>query len=96
MIFDITCEPESDFVPLQLPEALHEVAFVDVQERVTDPPEATVTGPSVLFTFKFTVGVEPEGDGGGVVGGGGVGPALKTTDIPLADQNQSEVLVQVN
>ena len=97
VIFDITCEPESDFVPLQLPEALHVVAFADVQERVTDPPEATVTGPSVLLTFKLTVGVAGAGVGVGV--GVGVvldGADVSAIDIPLAAQNQSAVLVQIN
>jgi hypothetical protein len=37
-------------VPLQLPEAAHEVALVLLQVRVDVPPEATLVGLAVSFT----------------------------------------------
>jgi len=37
-------------VPLQPPEAVHEVALVLVQVRVEVPPEVTFAAPAVRFT----------------------------------------------
>jgi len=48
--------PLTAFVPSQSPDASHDVAFVEVQDRETVFPLATVTGPSELFAFILTVG----------------------------------------
>lgn len=50
--------PDVDFAPDQPPEAVHVVAFVEVQVSVDDPPLVTVAG----FAANETVGT----DGGGM------------------------------
>jgi hypothetical protein len=59
--------PETVFVPVHAPDAVHDVAFVLVHVSVELPPEATVVGLPV----KLSVGV-----GGG---GGGVDDTLTVT-----------------
>jgi hypothetical protein len=51
--------PEDALLPLQLPDATHELASVEDQVRVADAPEASVDGD----TARVTVGA------GGAVGG---------------------------
>jgi hypothetical protein len=48
----VDCEPLVACAPLQAPEAVQEVAFVDDQARVELPPLVTVLGLAV----KLTVG----------------------------------------
>jgi hypothetical protein len=50
----VDCEPEVVFVPLQPPEAVHEVALVLDQLRVELPPEAIVAG----FVERVSVGAD--------------------------------------
>jgi hypothetical protein len=42
--------PLMSFVPLQPPEAVHEVALVLLHVRVDVPPDATLVGLAVSFT----------------------------------------------
>ena len=57
----VDCEPLVNLVPDQEPEAMHEVAFVELQDRVEDSPVVTDVG----LAEKSSVG------GGGGGGGGG-------------------------
>ena len=58
-------EPWSDFVPVQPPEAVQDVVFVETHVRVVDCPWVRV----VVLAEKESVGVV---EGGGVGGGGSV------------------------
>lgn len=49
----VDCEPLVDSLPLQPPEAVQEVAFVDDQDNVEALPLATVVG----LALRVTVGV---------------------------------------
>ncbi len=51
-IAPVDCVPLVTLVPLQPPEAVHEVAFVEFQVSVEEPPLATVVG----FAVSVTVG----------------------------------------
>jgi hypothetical protein len=55
------CEPEVALVPLQPPDAVHEVALVVDQVSVLEPPELTVAGLAPMDTVGggavFTVTV---------------------------------------
>ena len=46
----VLCEPLAPFVPLQLPEAVHEVAFVELQVKVDALPLGTDVGFAVSVT----------------------------------------------
>jgi hypothetical protein len=46
----VDCEPFSDSLPLQPPEATHEVALVEVQVSVVPFPLETVLGPAARVT----------------------------------------------
>lgn len=48
----VLCEPDVAFVPDHAPEAVQEVAFVDVQLRVDEDPEVRELG----FAVNWTVG----------------------------------------
>lgn len=80
----LTCsEPETFFTPPQLPEAIHEVAFVEFQVSVTTPPETTDNGSAVKTNVgieEVAVGVEVAFDHG--VGGG---RGVTTTGVEEAD-----------
>ncbi|MDP3991507.1 MAG: hypothetical protein Q8P66_01210, partial [Candidatus Colwellbacteria bacterium] len=49
-------EPAIGLNPLQPPEAMHEVALLEVQERVAEDPESMVMGPSEPFALMSTEG----------------------------------------
>ncbi len=55
----VDCEPFTGLVPDQAPEAVQEVALVEVQVNVELPPLATVLGLAPMFTvavfFALTV-----------------------------------------
>jgi hypothetical protein len=51
----VLCAPLVDLLPFQPPDAMHEVAFVELQLRVDVPPLATTDG----FTVNVTVGMPP-------------------------------------
>jgi hypothetical protein len=70
--------PPAALVPLQPPEAVHEVALVLLQLRVEVPPEATLVG----FAVSCTVGA----------GGGGVTVTVTAAAagvVPLAPEQVS-------
>jgi len=52
--------PESAFAPLQSPEAVHDVAFVEVHVKVALPPLAMVVGDAVNVTVGAGVGLVTE------------------------------------
>jgi hypothetical protein len=54
---DVACEPLIAWLPLQPPEAVQEVAFVDDQDKVELKPLATVLG----LALRVTVGAGWEG-----------------------------------
>lgn len=45
------CEPFGALTPDQAPEAVQEVAFVDFQVKVAEPPWATVLGDALRLTL---------------------------------------------
>lgn len=55
--------PEVVTGPLHPPEAVHDVAFVELQVSVDTPPGATVAGDALTLT----VGAADGGGGGGVL-----------------------------
>lgn len=44
------------FVPDQPPDAVHEVAFVDVHDKAIEPPIGIAIGPSELLPLMSTAG----------------------------------------
>lgn len=52
----IDSDPLALFVPDHPPDAVQEVAFVDVQDMETEEPLETFTGPSELLALMLTVG----------------------------------------
>jgi hypothetical protein len=57
------CEPETAFVPDQPPEAVHEVALVELQVRVEALPDVTVVGLADIKTVGAAAGgVDPDGE----------------------------------
>jgi hypothetical protein len=55
----VLCEPEVVFVPDQAPEAVHEVALLEVQLKVDAFPEVIEAGLAVIVTMGAGFGVEP-------------------------------------
>ena len=51
----VLCDPLVGRVPLQASAAAHVVAFVDVQERVADPPPGTDEGLAVSWSVGMAV-----------------------------------------
>jgi hypothetical protein len=49
----VLCTPLVALIPLQFPEAVHEIAFVELQVNVEAPPSATEVG----FAVSVTVGI---------------------------------------
>ena len=52
----IFVDPPVFCVPDQFPDATHEVALDELQDKVTDFPLTIVNGPSELFAFILTFG----------------------------------------
>jgi hypothetical protein len=55
----VVCDPEVVFVPDQAPEAVQEVALVELQFKVEAPPEVMEAGVAEIATVGIVVGVEP-------------------------------------
>jgi len=53
-VAEIDSDPLTFFVPFQSPHAKHDVAFVDVHDKVMLLPLVTVMGPNELFAFMVT------------------------------------------
>ena len=60
------------------PEAAHDVAFADVQVRITSDPAATLTGPSDPLTLRSAVGALMDTDADADVGVQSGEPAQET------------------
>jgi hypothetical protein len=59
----VLCEPETAVVPDQPPDAVHEVALVELHVRVDEPPDVTLFGLADIKTVGAAAGggeeVEP-------------------------------------
>jgi hypothetical protein len=56
----VLCVPEVDFVPDQAPEALHELALLELQVKVEAPPELMEAGFAEIATLGARVWLEPD------------------------------------
>ena len=72
-----TSLPVTVFIPLQPPEPVHEVAFVDDQSSVDDCPAVMLVGVEVIVT----VGIGVVGVGVGTGTGRGTGALPPTTTV---------------